>query len=66
MANAVTQEIYKIDDETTLSYLDGHINYIVDLTFDECVENLIAPIKLLNSLGFITIKINLYSYQNWK
>ena len=40
--------------------LDGHIIaiYIDDLTniglaFDECVENVIASIKLLNLLGFV-------------
>ena len=40
--------------------LDGHIITIyidnliyVGLIFDECVENVIASIKLLNSLGFI-------------
>ena len=40
--------------------LDGHIiaiciNNLINngLTFDECVENLITSIKLLNSLGFI-------------
>ena len=32
-------------------YIDDLIN--VGLTFDECVENVITSIKLLNSLGFI-------------
>ena len=39
--------------------LDGHTGIYIDdlinvgLTFDECVENVITSIKLLNSLGFI-------------
>ena len=32
-------------------YIDDLIN--VGLTFDECVENVIGSIELLNSLGFI-------------
>ena len=33
------------------TYIDDLIN--VGLTFDECVKNVIASIKLLNSLGFV-------------
>ena len=41
----------KLDGHTIAIYIDDLIN--VGLTFDECVENVIASIKLLNSLGFI-------------
>ena len=36
---------------TLLQFIDDLIN--VGLTFDECVENVIASIKLLNSLRFV-------------
>ena len=40
-----------LDGHIIAIYIDDLIN--VGLTFDECVENVIALIKLLNSLGFI-------------
>ena len=43
--------ILRLDGHIIAIYVDDLIN--VGLTFDECVENLIASIKLLNSLGFI-------------
>ena len=41
----------RLDGHIIVIYFDDLIN--VGLTFDECVKNLTASIKLLNSLGFI-------------
>ena len=41
----------RIDGHMIVIYIDDLIN--VGLTFDECVKNVTASIKLLNSLGFI-------------
>ena len=40
-----------LDGHIIVIYIDDLIN--VGLTFDECAENVIASIRLLNSLGFI-------------
>ena len=42
----------RLDGHIIAIYIDDLIN--VGLTFDECVKNAIAPIKLLNSLRFIS------------
>ena len=41
----------RLDGHIIAIYIDDLIN--VRLTFDECVENVITSVKLLNSLGFI-------------
>ena len=41
----------RLDGHIIAIYIDDLIN--VGLTFDECVENVITSVKLLNSLGFI-------------
>ena len=41
----------RLDGHIIAIYIDDLIN--VGLTFDECVENVVISIKLLNSLGFI-------------
>ena len=41
----------RLDGHIIVIYFDDLIN--VGLTFDECVKNFTASIKLLNSLGFI-------------
>ena len=41
----------RLDGHIIATYIDDLIN--VGLTFNDCVKNIIASIKLLNSLGFI-------------